>query len=425
MFSKTLILCMLFGLTNGAKDKVTSSNKNGHVTKDEKLNAIKTKYKNYRTSLMSMAKIKSSSNHDKIKKRLKNAQKLQEWNNYDPQFNTKFYWNMMFWSGSNCDDDGLLMQMTEVSSYCYVYSIVTSESQNYESAQKLFNSEGTLSTLVFYTSNDCSGTPVQQSNTVSEYSGSKDECYAYTNDDNYILSSTESTKMFYEDSVAPWQGGGAVKFTDYGQTTSCPGTPENFMWIRAGCYKMDEFNSIEFKEGPYVTIHEGLVCDDPIGDLHDPSVSCLGDDDDGNGYYYGSDDTDGSDDNFIDDEMFTHIDGSDSTATSVSWVGDTGDTDCQKGMYKMNGICNVCPAGSYSNGMSSTCTLCQPGKYATYFASECLDCPSGTYAVGRGSSKCHVCPVNTYPNDMNSRCLSCPKGKMASPGSTQCKSCSA
>jgi len=315
---------------------------------------------------------------------------------------------------------------------------VTSESQNYESVQKLFNSEGTLSTLVFYTSNDCSGTPVQQSNTVSEYPGSKDECYAYTNDgdDNYILSSTESTKMFYEDSVAPWQGGGAVKFTDYGQTTSCPGIPKNFMWIRAGCYKMDEFNSIEFKEGPYVTIHEGLVCDDPFYDLLDPSVSCLGDDD-GNGYYYGSDgtdgtdgndDTDGSDDNFIDDEMFTHIDGSDTMTTSVSWVGDigdTGDTDCQKGMYKMNGICNVCPAGSYSNGMSSTCTLCQPGKYATYFASECLDCPSGTYAVGRGSSKCHVCPVNTYPNDMHSRCLSCPEGKMASPGSTQCKSCSA
>jgi len=96
---------------------------------------------------------------------------------------------------------------------------------------------------------------------------------------------------------------------------------------------------------------------------------------------------------------------------------------CEKGMYHMNGKCNLCPSGTFSDGSQSKCNICPEGTYSSALSSKCYACPPGTYSVTKGSNTCQMCPVNTHSNDEGTRCVQCPPGYMAAPGSAMCKLC--
>jgi len=406
---------MLFGLADGAKFKakykITSSEKNRHLTKDEKIDVVK-RYKKHIDSLKSKVK-NTESFHDMLVKTSEGAKELQAWNSYNPEYNTTKYRNYMLWDGEDCDGN-LNLQVTKFLSYCYVATGKTFDLQTYQSGQLLFNSAGTSVTAAYYTSNDCSGTPARQSNTVDTLPVMKDYCFP--ENDSYMGSSITS---YRSNTMEAWSGEGAVVMTEFIQTSTCFGTPEQTIWVRAGnCFQEGPNESIMFKDGPRTLFYENSAsCS---GEYYEMDLPTCGEEDDDEN----DDEEDDDQYNDVDDDaQFDYIildEEGVSFSTSFSWVG--GYNSCEKGMYRMNGMCNLCPAGFYSDGMTS-CTMCDEGTYAPHFSSECYDCPPGTFAVNKGSSECHLCPVNTYPNSQKSMCLPCPEGQMAAPGSSLCQPC--
>ena len=83
--------------------------------------------------------------------------------------------------------------------------------------------------------------------------------------------------------------------------------------------------------------------------------------------------------------------------------------------------CEVCPAGSFSNGHS--CEQCGPGHYAGLGSSICHACPAGSYSQAVGASECKDCPSGTYALNAGVICVACEAGKTASDDGTSCLVC--
>ena len=63
-------------------------------------------------------------------------------------------------------------------------------------------------------------------------------------------------------------------------------------------------------------------------------------------------------------------------------------------LFPLNGSCEVCPAGSFTNSTNiEECVLCPAGWIAAVSnSSECEPCAKGSFAVGEGLSTCEDCP---------------------------------
>ena len=107
-------------------------------------------------------------------------------------------------------------------------------------------------------------------------------------------------------------------------------------------------------------------------------------------------------------------------------------TSCVPGTYRSDGVCALCPSGTYSTGGSITsCTPCQTcgtGSYqstlcpqgSTEDVSQCI-CNPGYYTVGVSTPAnpipCNECPAGTYSPTVNATsypCTQCPPGTYSS-----------
>ncbi|OMJ81366.1 hypothetical protein SteCoe_18224 [Stentor coeruleus] len=74
---------------------------------------------------------------------------------------------------------------------------------------------------------------------------------------------------------------------------------------------------------------------------------------------------------------------------------------CSKGFYMQNGICNICPPGTYAEGAGNLkCTKCPKGCYNPYEGADslrqCYPCKEGTFNNKLGARFCKMCPTNRY-----------------------------
>eukprot|EP01122_Echinamoeba_exundans_P014218 TRINITY_DN638_c0_g3_i1.p1 TRINITY_DN638_c0_g3~~TRINITY_DN638_c0_g3_i1.p1 ORF type:complete len:3128 (-),score=621.80 TRINITY_DN638_c0_g3_i1:85-9090(-) len=101
--------------------------------------------------------------------------------------------------------------------------------------------------------------------------------------------------------------------------------------------------------------------------------------------------------------------------TSSAGTGSTaGCTSCGIGQYSnttTNGICQSCPAGTYSTG------------------GQCVRCPDGTSSTtggATGASMCGTCATDQYSNSStNGICQTCPGGFVSNPTKSGCVACQA
>lgn len=77
------------------------------------------------------------------------------------------------------------------------------------------------------------------------------------------------------------------------------------------------------------------------------------------------------------------------------------DVQCSKGTYLANGSCELCPVGTYAEGLgNSKCLQCEAGFYnpmsGASIRRQCYPCPEGTFNSKAGASQCKTCPVLSY-----------------------------
>lgn len=81
--------------------------------------------------------------------------------------------------------------------------------------------------------------------------------------------------------------------------------------------------------------------------------------------------------------------------------------ECSAGTQSYKASCEICPAGTYSEGTGN---------------SSCITCPSGTFNSQSGSTsnrQCYPCEENYYtPNNGSTFCFDCPTGYSCPPGSS-------
>eukprot|EP00177_Eucheuma_denticulatum_P003861 GFKZ01006991.1.p1 GENE.GFKZ01006991.1~~GFKZ01006991.1.p1 ORF type:complete len:587 (+),score=-48.11 GFKZ01006991.1:145-1905(+) len=85
---------------------------------------------------------------------------------------------------------------------------------------------------------------------------------------------------------------------------------------------------------------------------------------------------------------------------------------CRLGRILVNGRCQVCPPGTFSD---------------TFSGNQCTPCPAGTFSPFRGARArrlCVACPEDTFNNRTGAtECMRCPPGTRAERGLTQCLAC--
>jgi len=106
---------------------------------------------------------------------------------------------------------------------------------------------------------------------------------------------------------------------------------------------------------------------------------------------------------------------------------------CRKGSYankNTNGLCEVCPMGSYSDTVgASSCKSCGTGYSTTTNSStgnDCLVCPSNTIALDTTyyTANLYNLPARTTFNTINDCGTNCPGGYGIKPSmNTQCEGC--
>lgn len=86
--------------------------------------------------------------------------------------------------------------------------------------------------------------------------------------------------------------------------------------------------------------------------------------------------------------------------------------------------CDVCPAGSYTDGPGqAACLPCAAGHSNTRGSTACHPCPVGTIAPGVGAP-CTLCPPGSFSNaSLLTRCYECPAGFSNTGGATPCEPC--
>ncbi|MCQ2914799.1 MAG: hypothetical protein MJ247_06365 [Alphaproteobacteria bacterium] len=85
---------------------------------------------------------------------------------------------------------------------------------------------------------------------------------------------------------------------------------------------------------------------------------------------------------------------------------------CDPGYYISDGVCTICPAGSYCPGSTTPAILCSKGTYSNGEGhTSCDMCPAGMYTDTEGSVLCKSCPMGTYSSAPRSiACTTCPAG---------------
>ena len=130
---------------------------------------------------------------------------------------------------------------------------------------------------------------------------------------------------------------------------------------------------------------------------------------------------------------------------------------CPAGSAVIDGICALCPAGSYAHFNKQTvCEMCPKNTFAPIDGSTgckfcifgsnspagstsckicpagsavnqqgiCLECPLGTFTDLVSQKQCETCPNNTFSGISGStKCTPCPSGSTSSPGSSICTIC--
>ncbi|OMJ89839.1 hypothetical protein SteCoe_7921 [Stentor coeruleus] len=74
---------------------------------------------------------------------------------------------------------------------------------------------------------------------------------------------------------------------------------------------------------------------------------------------------------------------------------------CSKGFYIDDGVCKICPPGTYSEGKeNSECIKCPKGCYNPYEGADslrqCYPCREGAFNDKLGAKICKLCPPNHY-----------------------------
>jgi hypothetical protein len=113
---------------------------------------------------------------------------------------------------------------------------------------------------------------------------------------------------------------------------------------------------------------------------------------------------------------------------------------CPSGTFGVNSgatdvsQCSPCPTGTWSQatGLNSSalCIPCMSGYYnnqtGSTSASTCIACPAGTQSLIPGASSlanCQYCTLGYYSNQGSSRCTQCPYRTISTANFTGCTSC--
>ncbi|MFK7896533.1 MAG: hypothetical protein AB8G23_11895 [Myxococcota bacterium] len=99
-------------------------------------------------------------------------------------------------------------------------------------------------------------------------------------------------------------------------------------------------------------------------------------------------------------------------------------TDCQPGSIGLAGMCEACPAGSFSATQNAiACTPCPEGFASGPGASSCTTCDSGTVAPGTGNTVCTNCSPGTSSIAGSGACFECDAGSANPASGGMCEIC--
>lgn len=104
-------------------------------------------------------------------------------------------------------------------------------------------------------------------------------------------------------------------------------------------------------------------------------------------------------------------------------TGNSSCKNCEAGYKCINGIKTACSAGTYSEGNGATCTNCQAG-YKCPGASNRIQCTGATYQNATGQATCLTCSSGGYVTNDRKNCKSCEAGYYCS-GNGSRNECSA
>lgn len=96
--------------------------------------------------------------------------------------------------------------------------------------------------------------------------------------------------------------------------------------------------------------------------------------------------------------------------------------DCPRGMLPSLGDGSQCSCGEGRGFRNGICVLCPPGTFSTFDDDRCRPCAPGTISERRGSGSCESCPIDHFTNMAGaSRCQMCPQGTFTyGNGETEC-----
>lgn len=119
-------------------------------------------------------------------------------------------------------------------------------------------------------------------------------------------------------------------------------------------------------------------------------------------------------------------------------------TCCPIGTERLDGTCQRCAPGSFSDETTgSVCLACDAGHFTPIAGqTECVACSAGHFTAATGATTCDSCEPGTFASEPGSTvctsctagtsspaeavgCTSCPSGTFSSPGSSSCTACQA
>ena len=102
---------------------------------------------------------------------------------------------------------------------------------------------------------------------------------------------------------------------------------------------------------------------------------------------------------------------------------------CAAGKYTQlrdEGVCNDCPANSYSPAASSALVACTCNAgFSGMNGGTCTQCAAGKYKNSTGSAACQNCTAGQYSPVGSALCMNCSAGQYSSAGSINCTACRA
>jgi hypothetical protein len=98
---------------------------------------------------------------------------------------------------------------------------------------------------------------------------------------------------------------------------------------------------------------------------------------------------------------------------------------CSPGSYQLEGVCVLCPPGSFSKTAAISCKSCLAGTYSAEGATSCTDCDIGMYSSSNNSAGCVLCGSGSYSEFTGqSGCTPCAPGFFVEyDGAERCTRC--